>query len=277
MGGLMEPHMLAVASERLGLPVHECRYFLQHPDLAVFGVDLDGYFDGPEGPIPAECKCRWELHSKAEDVDALEAALLDDNAPWPSHTMAEGNWAQLQAALEVTGAPFGYLVYCIGGWAAAKLAKGQPVDDREVRVLKGPRFEPLCVEFVPRIRAFWADHVLTKVCPADVAPEDAEVLRSAWRVARAGSVVEVSGLADVCRQLREAQAAEASVKEELKPLADEVSRLKAVLVATLQEHETGRDGDWTVSARTVAKAEYLCKPKPYRDVRVGHANDRKGK
>jgi hypothetical protein len=258
MGHTLEPLILAEAGRRLGDEVVHCQgedLLLEHPEIPL-AVHLDGlYHDDEDGQIPVEAKFstgdegRSWSNDIAAGIDMLEAWLDDPASPWPSGTVQEGWYCQIQAQLLCTGpvdeggAPYAWLAAVIGARAGCQMVMGLPIDAGAFRLLRIDRDEALCAAIEKAVPAFWAAHVETHTAPQPIEAADLGALRRAFWQHRDGEAVDVPTLAGVIGDL-------AGLRASIKERQEEAKALEAQIRAAMGEAEMALAPGWIVKCRT---------------------------
>lgn len=160
-----------------------------HPEYDFLRASVDGLI-GDDGIFEAKTSNEW-MKDTFGDEDT-------DNIPTQYYL-------QVQHYMLVTGRKFCYLGVLIGG--------------DKFKAFYIPRDEDICMEILRRAKEFWYEHVLKKIEPPFTANDD---LDSLWVTDKAKEVIADDKILQLHATLRELQAREKGIAEDIKNLKAEL-------------------------------------------------------
>ena len=220
LGHVMEPLILSLAAEELGLEVVKPDLVLAHPDHPLLTCNLDGLGLHPlDKPVIVEAKHAGSYLKK-------ELRAWQDTGEVEEGTATEGWWVQVQFQMLVTGLERGYLAaLCDKDFFLIPISANPSTHETMVGMLPG----------------WFETHVVADIEPA-VGGRDADVVAERFPKGYEEDVIDMNPVMDDIILARK-------FKEEIKSLKRELAELDVRIKNHLGSCATGMfDGERVISS-----------------------------
>lgn len=224
LGHIMEPVILGLAGDEIGMPVEKPDLVLQHPSIPEMTCNLDGVAVNQDGA----CFIVEAKHAGSYLKRELES-WRETGTVW-SGCVTEGWWVQVQHQMSVTGIQEGYLA---------------ALCDKQFFVFPIERDEAFIDRLETTLPTWFQRHVEGDEQP-DFSGSDGDVVKRMFPVADDGA--EPADMTCVALKLARARA----LKADIKALKEELGMCEVVIKAQMGASVAGFiDGERVITSKNV--------------------------